>query len=99
MKNLRITEKNKQIILKYISLFSGIEAVSCAWRDLFFEPLAFSEIDEWCSALLAKHYPNVPNLGDITKVVFTEYAGECDLVIGGSACQSFSVAGKRKGRS
>lgn len=84
--------------MKYISLFSGIEAVSYAWRDLFFEPLAFSEIDEWCSALLAKHYPNVSNLGDIRKVDFTGYAGECDLVVGGSACQSFSVAGKREGR-
>ena len=83
--------------MKYISLFSGIEAVSCAWEELDFEPLAFSEVDKWCSAFLAEQYPNIPNLGDITKIDWKPYAGTVDLVVGGSPCQSFSIAGNRAG--
>ena len=82
--------------MRYISLFSGIEAASVAWRDLLgFEPVAFCEIDKFPSAVLAYRFPDVPNLGDITKVdwkeVIAEY-GAVDLVVGGSPCQSFSVA-------
>lgn len=83
--------------LTYISMFSGIEAASVAWEPLHFEPLAFAEVDPFPSAILKKHYPHVPNLGDITTVDWSEYHGKVDIVVGGSPCQSFSVAGLRKG--
>ena len=83
--------------LKYVSLFSGIEAATVAWRPLGWEPIAFCEIDPFPSAVLKHHYPNVPNLGDITKVDWTPYVGTADIVVGGSPCQSFSIAGKREG--
>lgn len=83
--------------MKYISLFSGIEAATVAWHDLGWEPVAFCEIDEFPSAVLAHRFPNVPNLGDITKVDWSEYVGSVDLIVGGSPCQSFSISGKREG--
>ena len=83
--------------MRYVSVFSGIEAASVAWEPLGWEPIAFCEIDEFPSAVLRKRYPNVPNLGDITKVDWSPYRGSVDLVIGGSPCQSFSIAGKREG--
>lgn len=83
--------------MKYISLFSGIEAATVAWEPLGWEPVAFCEIDEFPSAVLAYRFPNVPNLGDITKVDWSGYRGEVDLVVGGSPCQSFSIAGNREG--
>lgn len=83
--------------MRYISVFSGIEAASVAWEQLGWEPVAFSEIDAFPSAVLAARFPNVPNLGDITKVDWSPYRGTVDVVVGGSPCQSFSVAGKREG--
>lgn len=83
--------------MKYISIFSGIEAATVAWQPLWWEPLAFSEIDPFPSTVLQHHYPNVPNLGDITKIDWRPYVGAADIVVGGSPCQSFSVAGKREG--
>ena len=83
--------------MRYISVFSGIEAASVAWEQLGWEPVAFSEIDAFPSAVLAKRFPNVPNLGDITKVDWSPYRGAVDVVVGGSPCQSFSIAGKREG--
>lgn len=83
--------------MRYVSLFSGIEAASVAWEPLGMEPVAFSEIDPFPSAVLAEHYPSVPNLGDITKVDWSEYRGAVDLVVGGSPCQAFSIAGLREG--
>lgn len=83
--------------MRYVSLFSGIEAASCAWGPLGWEAVAFSEIDPFCNAVLATRFPSVPNLGDISKVEWKEMRGEIDVVIGGSPCQSFSVAGKRTG--
>ena len=83
--------------MKYISVFSGIEAASCAFGLLGMEPVAFAEVDKHASAVLAAHYPDVPNLGDITKVDWKKYRGKADLVVGGSPCQSFSIAGKREG--
>lgn len=83
--------------LKYVSLFSGIEAATVAWEPLGWEPLCFAEFDEFPSAVLAERYPNVPNVGDVTKVKWKKYRGKCDLVVGGSPCQSFSIAGKREG--
>ncbi len=82
--------------MKYLSVCSGIEAASVAWHPLGWEPVAFSEIEPFPSAVLAHHYPNVPNLGDMTK--FQEWPDEpVDLLVGGTPCQSFSVAGLRKG--
>ena len=85
--------------MRYMSLFSGIEAASVAWRPLGWEPVAFCEIDEFPSAVLAHHYPDMPNLGDITKVDWREAIekhGRPDVIVGGSPCQSFSVAGGRE---
>jgi DNA (cytosine-5)-methyltransferase 1 len=75
---------------------SGIEAATSAWHGLGWEPVAFSEIEPFPSAVLKHHYPNVPNLGDMTK--YKEWdIGTIDLLVGGTPCQSFSVAGLRKG--
>jgi DNA (cytosine-5)-methyltransferase 1 len=85
--------------MRYISTFSGIEAASVAWEPLGWEPMAFSEIDEFPSAVLAHRYPSVPNLGDITKVDWKEFvsgSGRPDVLVGGSPCQSFSLAGGRE---
>lgn len=82
---------------RYVSLFSGIEAVSCALDHDVWEPVAFSEIDPFPCAVLQHHYPNVPNLGDITKIDWTPYVDTIDVVWGGSPCQSFSLAGDRSG--
>lgn len=83
--------------MKYVSIFSGIEAATVAWQPLGWEPLAFSEIDPFPSTVLQHHYPDIPNLGDITKIDWSPYVGAADIVVGGSPCQSFSVAGKREG--
>lgn len=86
--------------MRYASLFSGIEAASCAWVPLGWEPVAFSEIDPFPCAVLAHRYPEVPNLGDVTEIDWKEFErgrGVPDVVVGGSPCQSFSVAGKREG--
>lgn len=82
--------------MRYISLFSGIEAATVAWRPLGWEPVAFSEIDPFPKAVLAHHYPGVPDLGDMTEINWKEYHGTADVVVGGSPCQAFSVAGLRK---
>ena len=82
----------------YGSLCSGIEAATQAWHPLGWTPAFFSEIDAFPSAVLAHHYPHVPNLGDMTKFEeWPDYA--IDLLVGGTPCQSFSVAGLRKGLS
>ena len=83
--------------MNYISLFSGIEAASVAWGPLGWNPVAFSEIEPFCCDLLAKRFPDVPNLGDVAGVDWTEYEGSVDVVIGGSPCQAFSTAGRRLG--
>ena len=83
--------------MKYISLFSGIEAASVACEPLGWEPICFAELDEFPSAVLAHRYPDVPNVGDVTKMSWKKYRGKVDLVVGGSPCQSFSIAGKREG--
>lgn len=86
--------------MKYVSLFSGIEAATVAWEPLGWEPLAFSEIDAFPCAVLAERFPGVPNLGDITKIDWKKAVkayGKPDVVVGGSPCQSFSIAGGRTG--
>lgn len=82
--------------MRYLSVCSGIEAATVAWHELGWTPLAFSEIEPFPSALLAHHYPDVPNWGDMTK--FKEWPdADVDVLVGGTPCQSFSVAGLRKG--
>lgn len=83
---------------RYVSIFSGVEAATLAWEPLGWEPVAFSEIEPFPCAVLAERWPDIPNLGDITKIDWKEEIdGAIDLVVGGSPCQSFSVAGKREG--
>jgi DNA (cytosine-5)-methyltransferase 1 len=84
--------------VRYLSVCSGIEAASVAWEPLGWTPVAFAEIEKFPSKVLAHHYAGVPNLGDMTK--FREWdieRGAVDVLVGGTPCQSFSVAGLRKG--
>jgi DNA (cytosine-5)-methyltransferase 1 len=82
--------------VRYLSVCAGIEAASVAWHDLGWIPVAFSEIEAFPSAVLAHHYPGVPNWGDMTK--FKEWPdADVNVLVGGTPCQSFSVAGLRKG--
>lgn len=86
--------------MKYLSLFSGVEAASVAWEPLGWKPVAFCEIDAFPSAVLNERFPEVENLGDITKVDWSPFERgkrKPDVVVGGSPCQSFSVAGNREG--
>jgi DNA (cytosine-5)-methyltransferase 1 len=82
--------------LSYLSVCSGIEAASVAWGPLGFEPVAFAEIEAFPSAVLKHHYPTVPNWGDLSK--FKDWPdANVDVLVGGTPCQSFSVAGLRAG--
>jgi len=84
--------------VRYLSVCSGIEAASVAWESLGWTPVAFAEIERFPSQVLAHHFPGVPNLGDMTR--YKEWdidRGAVDLIVGGTPCQSFSVAGLRKG--
>lgn len=79
--------------MNYISFCSGIEVATAAWHSLGWQPVAFCEIDKFASRVLAYHYPDVPNLGDFTKVDWSQYSA--DICVGGTPCQAFSVAGLR----
>ena len=82
--------------MNYLSVCSGIEAATCAWHSLGWNPIGFSEIEPFPCKVLAHHYPNVPNFGDMTK--FKEWPdANIDVLVGGTPCQSFSIAGLRKG--
>ena len=82
--------------MRFLSVCSGIEAASTAWSHLGWHPVAFSEIEPFPCSVLAHHYPETPNWGDMTK--FEEWPNVAiDLLCGGTPCQSFSVAGLRKG--
>lgn len=85
--------------MRYLSLFSGIEAATAAWEPLGWTPVAFAEIEPFPCAVLAHRFPSVPNLGDVTQITAEQIAalGQIDVVIGGSPCQDLSVAGKRAG--
>ncbi|MDR1659831.1 MAG: DNA (cytosine-5-)-methyltransferase, partial [Desulfovibrio sp.] len=83
--------------MRYVSVCSGIESATVAWAPLGWTPVAFAEIDKFPSAVLAHHYPDVPNLGDFTKIRGEDYRGAVDLIVGGTPCQDFSIAGKRAG--
>ena len=83
--------------MRFISVCSGIEAASVAWEPLGFKAVAFSEIDPFCCSLLSQRFPDVPNYGDMTR--YEEWPNETpvDIAIGGTPCQSFSIAGLRGG--
>lgn len=84
--------------MKYGSLCSGIEAASVAWQPLGWHAAWFSEIEPFPCAVLAHHYPNVPNYGDMTVLVGRILSGEIeapDILVGGTPCQAFSTAGLR----
>lgn len=82
--------------MNYLSVCSGIEAATVAWKSLGWKPVAFSEIDTFPSAVLSWHYPDIPNWGDMN--LFERWPNvEIDLLCGGTPCQSFSIAGLRKG--
>ena len=85
--------------MRFLSLFSGIEAASIAWKPLGWECVGVSEIEPFPCAVLAHHYPDVPNLGDVTKITEDDIKklGQIDLVVFGFPCQDLSVAGGRKG--
>jgi len=83
--------------VNYLSVCSGIEAATVAWHHMGWKPIGFSEIEKFPSSVLAHHYPNVPNLGDMTKYKEWNLNESIDILVGGTPCQSFSVAGLRKG--
>ena len=86
--------------LKYGSVCSGIEAATQAWHPLGMKAAWFAEIEPFPSAVLAHHYPDVPNHGDMTKLSALVLAGKIpapDVLVGGTPCQAFSVAGMREG--
>lgn len=82
--------------MTYLSVCSGIEATSVAWEPLGFKPIGFAEIEKFPCELLQQKYPNVKNYGDITQYEKWN-AGQFDILVGGTPCQSFSIAGKRGG--
>lgn len=94
--------------MKYLSLFSGIEAATLAWHPLGWKAVAFAQYDpdndyskgpDFPSAVLSHHWPSIPNLGDVTKITpaILKKIEPFDLVVFGSPCQDLSIAGKRKG--
>ena len=85
--------------MKFLSVCSGIEAASVAFHPLGWRAVAFSEIEPFPSAVLAHHYPGVPNLGDMNAYPYwpDEIFLEADAVVGGPPCQAFSIAGLRAG--
>jgi DNA (cytosine-5)-methyltransferase 1 len=82
--------------MRYGSVCSGIEAATVAWHPLGWEPAFFSEIEPAPRSVLAHHYPDVSCHGDFTTIGADQY-GSIDLLVGGTPCQSFSVAGLRGG--
>jgi DNA (cytosine-5)-methyltransferase 1 len=85
------------IQMNYLSVCSGIEAATVAWHPLGWQAVAYSEIERFPSEVLAHHYPTTPNLGDMTNFKEWNLGANVDLLVGGTPCQSFSVAGLRKG--
>ena len=101
-----MTTPNEQIkppaepSLRYLSVCSGMEAASVAWEPLGFVPVGFSEIEPFPCAILKHRFPNTTNYGSLTEhTTWPIERGAVDLLVGGTPCQSFSVAGLRKGMS
>ena len=83
--------------LRYLSVCSGIEAASVAWEPLGFTPAGLSEIETFPCSVLAHRFPNVRNFGDMTRFEEWDINGTVDILVGGTPCQSFSIAGLRGG--
>ena len=92
---------DESVPFRYLSLFSGIEAATVAWEPLGWECVGVCEIEPFPCAVLSHHYPDVPNLGDISKITEEQIGnlGRIDAVVWGSPCQDLSVAGKKRGLS
>lgn len=87
-------------MLTYGSVCSGVEAATLAWESTGWRACWFSEIEKFPSAVLTHHWPDVPNLGDMTTLPARVLAGEVpapDLLVGGTPCQAFSIIGLRNG--
>jgi len=82
-------------MVQYLSVCSGIEAATVAWHPLGWQPLAFSEIEDFPRAVLAHHYPDTPLHGDFTVLRDQSWIVNADVLVGGTPCQAFSVAGLR----
>jgi DNA (cytosine-5)-methyltransferase 1 len=82
--------------MRYLSICSGIEAATVAWKPIGWQAVAFAEIDKFPSAVLAHHYPETRNFGDFTQIKI-EDIGPIDLLVGGTPYQDFSIAGLRAG--
>ncbi|EDW9825593.1 DNA cytosine methyltransferase [Salmonella enterica] len=86
--------------IKFGSVCSGIEAASIAWEPLGWRAAWFAEIEPFPAAVLAQHWPQVPNLGDMTQIAARIDANEVEappVLVGGTPCQAFSISGKRGG--
>ena len=84
--------------MNYFSICSGIECAGVAWHPLGFKPMGFCEIEPFRSAILDYHYPEVKNYGDFTKVKKEDLGGKSpDVLVGGTPCATFSIAGLREG--
>ena len=84
--------------MKFLSICSGIESASVAWEPLGYECIGVSEIEPFRSAVLQHHYPEVKNYGDFTQIEQTDIGGKSpDVLVGGTPCATFSVAGLREG--
>lgn len=81
--------------MKHLDLFSGVGGFALAARWMGWQTIGFAETDEFCSQVLAKHWPDVTNYGDVRNVPGIE----CDILTGGFPCQSVSVAGQRRGKA
>lgn len=84
----------------YGSVCSGIEAATIAWHPLGWRAAWYAEIESFPSAVLAHHYPDTPNHGDMTRLAAMVLSGKIpapDALVGGTPCQAFSVAGMRQG--
>jgi DNA (cytosine-5)-methyltransferase 1 len=84
--------------MRFLSVCSGMEAASVAWEPLGWKAVGFSEIEPFPCAVLKHRFPNTPNYGSLTEYQsWPLQSGSIDLLVGGTPCQSFSVAGLRKG--
>jgi DNA (cytosine-5)-methyltransferase 1 len=94
---IRLIKGERKFRMNYLSVFSGIEATSVAWEPLGFIPLGFSETDPFPCAILKYRFPDIENFFDIRNFKEWKIEKPVDVVVGGSPCQSFSIAGNRKG--
>lgn len=94
-----LTERLYAMAIRYGSVCSGIEAATVAWHSLGWEPAWFSEIEKFPKAVLAHHYPDIPDLGDMCNIALAIRGGTVeapDMLVGGTPCQAFSIAGLKK---